>query len=330
MTGERDAPTGDVPTRDALSALLLEHETWLTVERGLATNSLAAYGRDLRRYEGYLRRHGLTDPDDVGEATVGAYVEHLKRARDEDGRPRFAPSSIARALVAVRSFHRFCVDEGLTAQDPSEEIGAPRVPQGLPKALTEPEVEALLDAVEGDDPRARRDRAILETLYATGVRISELVGLDREDLDLTDGLVRVLGKGSKERIVPVGRSARRAILDYLARGRPALERPATRRVPGDPLLLNARGGRLSRQSCWTIVTGVGDRVGLEGRLSPHVLRHSCATHMLEHGADIRVVQELLGHASLSTTQVYTKVSPERLRAVYELAHPRARATPNRR
>jgi len=312
-------------TGDPLARMLLEHETWLAVERGLATNSLAAYRRDLRRYEGYLRRRGVTDVDAVGEATVNAYVEHLKRARDEEGRPRFAPSSIARALVAVRSFHRFCVDEGLTALDPSEEVGAPRVPQGLPKALTEPEVEALLDAVEGDDPRALRDRAILETLYATGVRISELVGLDREDLDLTDGLVRVLGKGSKERVVPVGRSARRAILDYRARGRPALERPATRRVPGDPLLLNARGGRLSRQSCWTIVTGAGDRVGLEGRLSPHVLRHSCATHMLEHGADIRVVQELLGHASLSTTQVYTKVSPERLRAVYELAHPRARA-----
>jgi integrase/recombinase XerD len=315
---------------DALARLLLEHETWLTVERGLARNSLSAYRRDLRRYERYLRRHGLSDANAVGEATVSGYVESLKRARDADGNPRFAPSSIARALVAVRSFHRFCVDEGLVERDPSEEVGAPRVPQGLPKALTEPEVDALLDAVEGDDPRALRDRAILEALYATGVRISELVGLDREDLDLEDGLLRVLGKGSKERVVPIGRTARRAVTEYLARGRPELERPATRRVDGDPLLLNARGGRLSRQSCWTIVTRAGDRVGLDGRLSPHVLRHSCATHMLEHGADIRVVQELLGHASLSTTQVYTKVSPERLRAVYELAHPRARAEVARR
>ncbi|MEY3360793.1 MAG: hypothetical protein RL531_512, partial [Actinomycetota bacterium] len=157
----------------------------------------------------------------------------------------------------------------------------------------------------------------------TGVRISELVGLDRGDLDLEDRLVRVLGKGSKERVVPVGGSAHRALLAYLRDGRPVLERPATRRLPGDPLLLNARGGRLTRQSCWRIVTAAGARVGLTGRLSPHVLRHSCATHMLDHGADIRVVQELLGHASLSTTQVYTKVSPERLRAVYELAHPRA-------
>jgi integrase/recombinase XerD len=310
---------------DALGRLLAEHDTWLRVERGLAPNSLAAYRRDLSRYATYLRREGVQDPAVVGEAEVARYVEHLKRARDEDGRPRFAPSSVARALVAVRSFHRFCLDEGYLTSDPSEEVGAPRVPQGIPKALSEPEVDALLGAVAGEEPRALRDRAILETLYATGVRISELVGLDRRDLDLEDALVRVFGKGSKERVVPVGRSARAALADYLARGRPELERPATRaRVPGDPLFLNARGGRLTRQGCWKIVTAAGERVGLAGRLSPHVLRHSCATHMLEHGADIRVVQELLGHASLSTTQVYTRVSPERLRAVYDLAHPRAR------
>jgi integrase/recombinase XerD len=310
---------------DQLGRLLAEHDTWLRVERGLAPNSLAAYRRDLHRYAAYLRRRGVTDPATVGEAEVAEYVEQLKQARDDEGRPRFAPSSVARALVAVRSFHRFCLDEGYLASDPSEEVGAPRVPQGIPKALTEAEVDALLGAVAGDAPRDLRDRAILETLYATGVRISELVGLDRRDLDLEDALVRVFGKGSKERVVPVGSSARAVLEDYLRRGRPELERPATRtRVPGDPLFLNARGGRLTRQGCWKIVTAAGDRVGLEGRLSPHVLRHSCATHMLERGADIRVVQELLGHASLSTTQVYTKVSPERLRAVYDLAHPRAR------
>jgi len=314
-----------LPEPDELGRLLAEHDTWLAVERGLAPNSLAAYRRDLRRYEAFLRRRGITDAAGVREATVAAYVEHLKRARDDDGHPRYAPASVARALVAVRSFHRFCLDEGFVDEDPSEEIGAPRVPQGIPKALTEAEVEALLGAVEGDDPRALRDRAILETLYATGVRISELVGLDRADLDLEDGLVRVLGKGAKERVVPIGRTAREVLAEYLWRGRPELERPVTRTVPGDPLLLNARGGRLTRQSCWKIVSAAGERVGLAGRLSPHVLRHSCATHMLEHGADIRVVQELLGHASLSTTQVYTKVSPERLRAVYELAHPRARS-----
>jgi integrase/recombinase XerD len=320
-----------MPGGDELARLLDEHDSWLAVERGLAANSLSAYRRDLRRYADYLRSRGLTDPARVDESTVAAYVDHLKGARDEDGNPRYAPSSIARALVAVRSFHRFCLDEGFVDVDPSEEVGAPRVPQGIPKALTEDEVEALLGAVVGDDPRALRDRAILETLYATGVRISELVGLDRRDLDFEAALVRVVGKGDKERVVPIGRTGRGALEDYLARGRPQLERPVTRtRVAGDPVLLNARGGRLTRQGCWKIVTTAGDRVGLAGRLSPHVLRHSCATHMLDHGADIRVVQELLGHASLSTTQVYTKVSPERLRAVYELAHPRARTGAGRR
>jgi integrase/recombinase XerD len=198
------------------------------------------------------------------------------------------------------------------------------VPLGIPKALTEDEVDALLGAVVGDTARSLRDRAIVETLYATGVRISELVGLDRRDLDLDDGLVRVLGKGSKERIVPVGRSARDALTAYLTAGRPQLARPGAARSDAEAVVLNVRGGRLSRQSCWKIVRTAGERAGLGGRLSPHVLRHSCATHMLERGADIRVVQELLGHASLSTTQVYTKVSPERLRAVYEAAHPRAR------
>jgi integrase/recombinase XerD len=322
MTGSVDA---EAPPDDLLDRLLVEHDSWLTVERGLAVNSLAAYRRDLRRYADFLRERGEHDPTAVREETVLAYVEHLKSARDDDGRPRFAPSTIARALVAVRSFHRFCLEEGLLAADPSEEVGAPRVPQGIPKALTEAEVESLLHGVLGDDARALRDRAIVESLYATGVRISELVGLDRRDLDLDDGLMRVLGKGSKERIVPVGRSARAALAAYLGGGRPQLARPdRLSRDGGKAVFLNARGGRLSRQSFWKIVRTAGERAGLAGRLSPHVLRHSCATHMLERGADIRVVQELLGHASLSTTQVYTKVSPERLRAVYEAAHPRAR------
>lgn len=309
---------------DLLGDALGEHLSWLTVERGLAVNTLGAYRRDLRRYASWLRSRGLTDPASVDEATVSAYVATLCEARRDDGQPRYAPSSIARAVVAVRSFHRFCAEEGAAAVDPSADVGAPRVPQGIPKALTEGEVEALLGGVTGDGARPRRDRAILELLYASGIRISELVGLDRRDLDLADSLVRVFGKGSKERIVPVGRTARAAVEDYLRAGRPDLERPITRRVPGDPVFLNARGGRLTRQGCWKIVTAAGARAGLSARLSPHVLRHSCATHMLDHGADIRVVQELLGHASLSTTQVYTKVSPERLRAVYEQAHPRAR------
>jgi integrase/recombinase XerD len=182
--------------------------------------------------------------------------------------------------------------------------------------------------VSGDDPRALRDRAVLETLYAGGLRIAELVGLDRADVDLADGLVRVFGKGRKERVVPIGRVARSALDEYLRRGRPEME-GRRRRLDsrqGDPVFLNVRGGRLSRQACWRIVRDAGIRAGLGDGLSPHVLRHSCATHMLDHGADIRVVQELLGHASLSTTQVYTKVSPERLRRAYAAAHPRARGT----
>jgi integrase/recombinase XerD len=307
---------------ERLTNHLAEYETWLRVERGLAPNSLAAYRRDLRRYEGYLRRVGELDPTTVSEATVAAYVGELRDARDEHGKPKYAPATIARAVAAVRSFHRFCVEEGLLSTDPSEDIGSPRVPQGIPKALSEDDVTALLDAVTGADPRALRDRAMLETLYGAGLRISELVGLDLGDLDLYDGLVRVLGKGAKERVAPVGRTARAALGDYLTRGRPDLARTRGHAEPA--VFLNARGGRLTRQGAWLTVRAAGDRAGLSDRLFPHVLRHSCATHMLDHGADIRVVQELLGHASLSTTQVYTKVSPERLRAVYDAAHPRAR------
>jgi integrase/recombinase XerD len=317
---------------DRLSTLLAEYDTWLRVERGLAVNSLAAYRRDLRRYTDYLRRHGDATLDSVNESTVAGFVDELRDARRDDGRPQYAPASIARAVAAVHSFHRFCLEEGLETSDPSEDVGAPRVPQGIPKALTEAEVEALLDSVLGDDPRALRDRAILETLYAGGVRISELVGLDRADIDLHDGVARVLGKGSKERVVPLGRGARDALHEYLTHGRPVLDRPRAtqgRARPGtrsgDAIFLNARGGRLTRQGAWLIVRDAGGRAGMGDRLFPHVLRHSCATHMLDHGADIRVVQELLGHASLSTTQVYTRVSPERLRAVYDQAHPRARA-----
>jgi integrase/recombinase XerD len=316
----------DAGTGDELAGLLAEHDTWLRVERGLAPNSLAAYRRDLRRYTEYLRRRGVTgDIANVDEAIVSGYVDELQQARTDDGLRRYKESSIARSLAAVRSFHRFCVEEGLLGSDPSGDVGGPRVPQGIPKALSEVDVDALLAAVPGDGPRPRRDRAILEVLYAGGLRISELVGLDLGDVDLYDGLVRVLGKGSKERVVPLGRTAREAVGDYLTTGR--LELVGRRTTSA--LFLNARGGRLTRQGAWLIVRAAGDRAGLQGRLFPHVLRHSCATHMLDRGADIRVVQELLGHASLSTTQVYTKVSPERLRAVYDAAHPRAQGRPNR-
>jgi integrase/recombinase XerD len=310
---------------DRLTDLLEEHATWLAVERGLSANTLAAYRRDLASYAEYLRQRGVVDPTAIDERTVDEYVSYLRSATDAEGSPRWAASSIARALVAVRSFHRFCVDEELTGDDPAEDVRAPKVPAGIPKALTEAEVASVLESVVGDRPAAMRDRAILETLYAGGLRISELVGLDRADVDLDQSLLRVFGKGAKERIVPIGRSARAALHAYLTHGRPALVRTGrAARGVGDAVFLNARGGRLTRQGCWGIVRAAAARVGLEDRMSPHVLRHSCATHLLDHGADLRIVQELLGHASLSTTQVYTLVSADRLRAVYETAHPRAR------
>lgn len=302
----------------SLSLVAEEFLSWLAVERGRSANTLAAYRRDLRAYEAFLRGRGL-DFDGVTEPVVQDYLAFLRAG----GR---APASVARALVAVRSVHRFLVDEGLATADPTGDVGGPKVPQGLPKALSEEEVERLLAAVTGDDPAARRDRAILEMLYGTGMRISELVGLSLGDLAMDEGVVRVLGKGAKERLVPVGRFARQALEAWLAaagRGAVAPERWA-RRGDSEAVFLNARGGRLSRQGAWGIIRRYGDRVGLGDRLTPHVLRHSCATHMLDHGADIRVVQELLGHASIATTQVYTKVSTERLRAAYEAAHPRAR------
>jgi len=309
-----------------LDRLLAEHATWLAVERGVAANTLAAYGRDLAGYAAFLRRRGGGAVDVAGltESDVDAYVEHLRTARDGDGRARWSAASIARAVVAVRSFHRFCLTEGHVGRDPSEDVAGPRVPQGIPKALTEAEVEALLGAVTGAGPAALRDRAILETLYATGLRISELVGLDVGAIDLEEGFLRAFGKGAKERIVPVGHTARAAIGAWLPARAEVLARARRGRGDPDALFVNPRGGRLTRQGCWKIVAGHGLRAGLGGRLSPHVLRHSCATHMVDRGADLRVVQELLGHASVSTTQIYTKVTQTRLRAVYDAAHPRAK------
>jgi integrase/recombinase XerD len=299
--------------------------TWLAVEKGRSVNTLTAYRRDLAAYESWLRERregqieaGVTEAA-VTEAEVAEYVGHLM----EMGR---APATVARALVAVRSLHRFMVQEGEAGSDPSADLSPPPVPQGIPKALSEEQVGSLLSAVTGEGPAQLRDRAVLELLYATGMRISELTGLSLSDLALDEQLVRVYGKGGKERLVPVGRYARQATEAWLVRGRPALvpQRWAGR-SDADALLLNLRGGRLSRQGAWGIVRHYGQKVGLGARLTPHVLRHSCATHLLDHGADIRVVQELLGHASIATTQVYTKVSPERLRTAYESAHPRAKA-----
>ncbi len=295
-----------------------EHLNWLGAERGRSPNTVSAYRRDLRRYVAWLVDQGRS-LDDVDTASLASYVAHLREAG-------VAPASLKRALVAVRSLHRFLLEEGIRPSDPTADLEVPSAPRGLPKAISEAEVEALIGCVVGDDPVARRDRAMLEVLYGTGVRISELVGVSLGDVDLDAALLRVKGKGDRERVVPLGRMAGRAVGDWLdLGGRPAMvpERWA-RRGDAEALFLNQRGGRLSRQGAWSVVRRHGRSAGLEDRLTPHVLRHSCATHMLDHGADIRAVQELLGHASIGTTQVYTLVSSERLRAVYESAHPRAR------
>jgi integrase/recombinase XerD len=298
-------------------SLYLDH---LAVERGLAPNSLAAYRRDLARYEEFCASRGMLDPAAVTEADIAAFLVAL-RSGDAEHRP-LAASSSGRAIVAVRGFHRFAAREGMSASDPGRDVRPPTLTKRLPKAISVAEVEAILEAAGGaGGPRELRDRALLEVLYGTGARISEAVGLDIDDLDLGDASVLLRGKGSKQRVVPVGRLAREAVEAYLVRGRPALAAAGA----GSPaLFLNHRGGRLTRQSAWSVLSAAVERAGVDADVSPHTLRHSFATHLLDGGADVRVVQELLGHASVTTTQIYTLVTVDRLREVYSLAHPRAR------
>ncbi|HXF57095.1 MAG TPA: site-specific tyrosine recombinase XerD [Actinomycetota bacterium] len=295
---------------------------FLAVERGLARNTLDAYRRDLRRYARYLADLGVADAARVDEGTVAGFVADLARSEHGEGR-RYRPSSVARALAAVRSFHRFLLREGEAVANPAEGVSRPKVPRNLPRPLRVEEVERMLAAPSPGDPAGLRDRALLETLYGAGLRISELVGMDVDDVDLEGSFVRVLGKGSRERVVPLGRFARRALEAYLTRGRPALATPRS----GPALFLNQRGGRLTRQGAAKILARAAARAGIRKRVTPHMLRHSFATHLLEGGADVRVVQELLGHATLTTTQVYTLVTADRLREEYEAAHPRARIGP---
>ena len=310
------------PSTEAEAGLDVRAEeflAWLGVERGRSPRTVEAYRRDLLRYRGHLAARGRS-LDDVEETDVVAFVRALQR----DG---LAAASVTRMLVSVRGLHRFLVAEGHRADDPTADVEIPSVPRGLPKALSAVQVASLMGVVVGDDPPARRDRAVLELLYGTGCRISEAGSLSLPDVDLNDGLVRVTGKGAKERIVPLGRCAAEALERWLApEGRGALEPERwARRGDAEAVFLNLRGGRLSRQGLWLVVRRRGEAAGIASLLTPHVLRHSCATHMLDGGADIRIVQEMLGHASISTTQIYTKVSTERLRAVYRAAHPRAAA-----
>ncbi len=293
-----------------------EFLSWMASERGRSANTLAAYRRDLTGYSAWLREHG----SDLARVAAGD-LDRFVQTRRASGA---ASASVARQLAAVRMLHRFLAEEGLRADDPTADVEGVRVPAGIPHPLSEAEVAQLLAAVVGVDAIARRDRALLEFLYATGARISEACGLSLADLDRSNRLVRLFGKGAKERIVPFGRSAAAAMDEWLAGGREHLEPLRwARRGDQEAVFLNTRGSRMSRQAAWAVVRKYGERVGLADRLSPHVLRHSCATHLLDHGADLRIVQEMLGHASISTTQVYTKVSQERLWQAYRQAHPRA-------
>ncbi|UDY36253.1 site-specific tyrosine recombinase XerD [Dermatobacter hominis] len=314
--------------RDGVPVAAAPFLTHLAVEKGRSDLTLRAYRQDLRRYAAFLADRGL-EVDGVGEDDVQDFVTELRAGG-------LATSSVIRVAGTVRSLHRFLAAEGLAPADPTAAIETPRRPSALPRALSEQQVEALLDAVgsacelpTGDataDAANLRDRALLELLYSSGIRVSEACGLRFGDLDVDSAFARVLGKRSKERLVPIGRPALSALADYLDRGRPVLlgERPADRDA-ADAVFLGLRGRRLGRQAAWGVIRRWATAAGLTAEISPHVLRHSCATHLLDHGADIRTVQELLGHASVSTTQIYTRVATDRLLQAYRDAHPRARA-----
>jgi integrase/recombinase XerD len=294
-----------------------EFLVWLASERGRARNTIDAYRRDLEGYQRWLGVRGLA----MTTVETGDLVDYVAEQRSSGA----ATTSIARRLAAIRTLHGYLATEQVRPDDPTARLDGVRVPSGIPKPLSEAQVTSLLDAVIGNGPLERRDRALLELLYATGARISEAVGLSVGDIDFDESLVRLFGKGSKERIVPFGSAAAAALDDWFSpSGRAALVPDRwSRRDDAEAVFLNRRGGRLSRQGAWLVIHKYGDRAGIRDHLSPHVLRHSCATHLLDHGADLRIVQEMLGHASISTTQVYTRVSQERLWEVYKSAHPRA-------
>jgi integrase/recombinase XerD len=313
--------SGTIPGPTPLATAVRDYLNHLAVERVLAANTLTSYRRDLARYTELLAEAGVGSLTEVGPGEVGRFLARLREG-DAD-HPPLAASSAARAVSAVRGLHRFAVREGVTAADPTADLKPPALPRRLPKAISVDEVLRLLAAAgAGEGPLPMRDRALLEFLYGTGARISEAVGSAVDDLDLSAGVVRLRGKGGRTRVVPVGGYARRAVEAYLVRSRPALAAGA-RDTCGGAVFLNSRGAVLSRQGAWMILRRAAQRAGLSGSISPHTLRHSFATHLLDGGADVRSVQELLGHASVATTQVYTLVTVDRLREVYATSHPRA-------
>lgn len=289
---------------------------YMAVERGASPNTVSAYRRDLRRYADFLLDRGRVSPDEVTRDDLTAWVAHLRA----EG---FAPSTVERRVASVKSFHRFLVREGVTENHPTSGLPLPRKPARLPDVVSIDDVDRMLSQPFPEGPAGHRDRAILEVLYGCGMRVSELTALDLRDIDLSEGYVRVFGKGSKERVTPIAGAAVAALQEYLAHGRPYLRtKSGARRQDPDAAFLNMRGGRLTRAAVFEMVRAYGGRVGLE--MHPHTLRHSFATHMLEGGADLRALQEMLGHADISTTQIYTHVDRSHIREEYLSTHPRAR------
>jgi integrase/recombinase XerD len=315
------------PAEASVTRLVRSYLDHLSVERGLARNTLASYRRDLSRYLEFLADRELPEIGRVTEHDVAAFLAALRQG--DERHPPLSAGSAARTVVAVRGLHRFALVEGRVEVDVAASVRPPTPARRLPKAIPVEDVERLLAAAGTDDAaRSLRDRALLELLYGTGARISEVVGLAVDDIDFDTGVVRLYGKGAKERLVPLGSFAKAALSRYLSAGRPVLAAAARAPAPSasarGAIFLNARGGRLSRQSAWAVLRDAAARAGLHATISPHTLRHSFATHLLDGGADVRVVQELLGHASVTTTQIYTLITVDRLREVYATAHPRAR------
>lgn len=306
---------------DGFGTLREQFLVHIGIERGLAKATVSAYESDLNKYVAWLQTHGITKPDDIAKQDVEDYIAAL----DADGE---SARSKARRLASIHEFHRFALAQHAVSADVAASVKAPKGASVLPDVLSVDEVSRLLDAgaVGGStDPVVLRDKALLEFMYATGCRVSEAVGTNLDDIDLEEKVVRLMGKGSKQRLVPLGSYARNSVVAYLNAGRGELERRSTAKVPERrALFLNKRGKRISRQSVWEIVKTAGGRAGITKPLHPHTLRHSFATHLIQGGADVRTVQELLGHASVTTTQIYTHVSPEALIETYLTAHPRAR------
>ena len=306
---------------DGFGTLREQFLVHIGIERGLAKATVSAYESDLNKYVAWLQTHGITKPDDIAKQDVEDYIAAL----DADGE---SARSKARRLASIHEFHRFALAQHAVSADVAASVKAPKGASVLPDVLSVDEVSRLLDAAAvggSTDPVVLRDKALLEFMYATGCRVSEAVGTNLDDIDLEEKVVRLMGKGSKQRLVPLGSYARNSVVVYLNAGRGELERRSTAKVPERrALFLNKRGKRISRQSVWEIVKTAGERAGITKPLHPHTLRHSFATHLIQGGADVRTVQELLGHASITTTQIYTHVSPEALIETYLTAHPRAR------